>query len=90
MGDRTVTGIAIDLGSARTRIWTTEHGLVADVPTHAPGTSGRRGLVYRGEIVNAAATASFLATLLGRETSTPATSSVRTTTHQPARRRQPG
>ncbi|GAA2835080.1 rod shape-determining protein [Kribbella solani] len=80
MGDRMVTGIAIDLGSARTRIWTTEHGLVADVPTHAPGTSGRRGLVYRGEIVNAAATASFLATLLGRETPTSATSSVRMAT----------
>ncbi|WP_344234321.1 rod shape-determining protein [Kribbella hippodromi] len=73
MGDRLVSGIAIDLGSARTRIWTTEHGLTADVPTRVPGTSGRGGLVCRGEIVNAAATASLLTTLLGRETATPAT-----------------
>jgi rod shape-determining protein MreB len=60
---RTSAGIAVDIGSARTRAWTTEHGLIVDAPTAADG--GARTSVHRGMILDAQAVASALGDLVG-------------------------
>ncbi|MFF5481004.1 rod shape-determining protein [Streptomyces sp. NPDC012935] len=58
-------GVALDMGSARTRVWMADRGLLADVPTVAfPGT----GAVYpiqRGTILDPPACARMLERLLG-------------------------
>jgi rod shape-determining protein MreB len=48
----TRSGLAIDLGSARTRVWVTGRGLIADVPTMFRSATGVTHLVRRGSIVN--------------------------------------
>ncbi|MET7694321.1 hypothetical protein ABZT06_41295 [Streptomyces sp. NPDC005483] len=62
---RQCTGIALDLGSARTRVWTSGRRMILDVPTVTfPGT----GAVYpiqRGAIVDTPGTARMLDRLLG-------------------------
>lgn len=47
------TGVAIDLGSARTRLWISGRGLIADVPTISSSPTGAKHLVHRGSIVDA-------------------------------------
>ncbi|NMO38229.1 hypothetical protein HG826_32545 [Streptomyces sp. GMY01] len=58
-------GVALDMGSARTRAWIAGRGLILDVPTVTfPGT----GAVYpiqRGAIIDTAGTARMLERLLG-------------------------
>ncbi|MCQ9132293.1 rod shape-determining protein, partial [Streptomyces hilarionis] len=62
---RECTGIALDLGSARTRAWTSGRRLILDVPTVTfPGT-GARYPIQRGAIVDTPATARMLDRLLG-------------------------
>ncbi|POX36668.1 hypothetical protein C3486_32415 [Streptomyces sp. Ru73] len=62
---RPCCGLALDMGSARTRAWLTGRGLILDVPTVTfPGT----GAVYpiqRGTIVDVPGTARMLERLLG-------------------------
>ncbi|MFJ9174870.1 rod shape-determining protein [Streptomyces sp. NPDC102360] len=61
---RRSSGIALDLGSARTRAWAPGRGLVLDVPTVTfPGT-GATHPVQRGTIVDAPGTARMLERLL--------------------------
>ncbi|AXK32442.1 hypothetical protein DVA86_07025 [Streptomyces armeniacus] len=58
-------GLALDLGSARTRAWSTVRGAVLDVPTVTfPGT-GASYPVQRGAIVDTDGTARMLDRLLG-------------------------
>jgi rod shape-determining protein MreB len=59
---RTRTGLAIDLGSARTRAWAPGHGLLVDVPTMSAATGKRP--VRRGKIIDRAATAALVGELL--------------------------
>ncbi|MGW7680767.1 rod shape-determining protein [Kribbella sp. NPDC054772] len=59
---RTTAGIAIDVGSARTRAWTPEHGVVVDAPTVARGPT--RKPVHRGKIIDADAMADVLGNLV--------------------------
>ncbi|MDX3554988.1 rod shape-determining protein [Streptomyces europaeiscabiei] len=63
-GCRQCRGIALDLGSARTRAWSSGNGLVFDVPTVAFG-NGTVHPVQRGAIVDTAAVARMLDRLLG-------------------------
>jgi len=57
-------GLAIDLGSARTRVWLSGRGLIADAPTvTSPGPGGTRP-VRRGGIVDAEGAARLLGRLL--------------------------
>ncbi|ANH95477.1 MULTISPECIES: rod shape-determining protein [unclassified Streptomyces] len=61
---RSCPGIALDLGSARTRAWVAGRGLVLDVPTVTfPGT-GAAYPIQRGTIVDTPGTARMLARLL--------------------------
>ncbi|MER5438183.1 rod shape-determining protein [Streptomyces sp. NPDC002790] len=61
---RTSSGIALDVGSARTRAWVPGRGLVLDVPTVTfPGT-GATHPVQRGTIVDGPGTARMLERLL--------------------------
>ncbi|NEC88447.1 rod shape-determining protein [Streptomyces sp. SID12501] len=63
---RQCTGIALDLGSARTRAWTSGRRGILDVPTVTfPGVGGTHP-VQRGTIVDAPGTARMLHRLLGR------------------------
>lgn len=55
-------GVAIDLGSARTRAWTPGHGLLVDVPTMRAVTGQRP--VHRGRIVDGSAAADVVGQLL--------------------------
>ncbi|WP_410790634.1 rod shape-determining protein [Kribbella sp. C-35] len=55
-------GVAIDLGSARTKAWTPGHGLLVDVPTMSAGTGKRP--VRRGKIVDRSAAAALVSELL--------------------------
>ncbi|PZT70710.1 hypothetical protein DN402_06615 [Streptomyces sp. SW4] len=58
-------GVALDLGSARTRAWIAGRGLIVDVPTVTfPGT-GAAHPVQRGTIVDVDGTARMLHRLLG-------------------------
>ena len=60
------SGIAIDLGSARTRAWMPDHGLIFDVPTiTSPGADGVSYPVRRGNIVDRPGAARMLDQLLG-------------------------
>ncbi|MFD7442851.1 rod shape-determining protein [Streptomyces sp. NPDC059909] len=60
------TGLAIELGSARTRAWAPGRGVLLDVPTVAfPGT-GASYPIQRGTIVDAHGTARMLDRLLSR------------------------
>ncbi|RII09346.1 MreB/Mbl protein [Streptomyces sp. YIM 130001] len=62
-------GIALDLGSSRTRAWATGRGVFLDVPTITfPGTGASRP-VQRGTIVDPEGAARMLVRLLGRQTS---------------------
>ncbi|MFE7835881.1 rod shape-determining protein [Streptomyces sp. NPDC057474] len=61
---RQCCGIALDLGSARTRAWSSGNGLIFDVPTVAFG-NGTVHPIQRGAIVDTAATARMLDRLLG-------------------------
>lgn len=71
---RRCPGVALDLGSTRTRAWITGRGLVLDVPTvtfpgsaAATGTGADGGIhpIRRGAIVDTAGTARMLDRLLG-------------------------
>jgi rod shape-determining protein MreB len=60
-------GIAVDLGSARTRAWMPDHGLVVDVPTKTPpGAQGSCFPVRRGQVVDLPGAVRLLDHLLGR------------------------
>lgn len=62
---RRCSGIALDLGSARTRAWIAGRGIVLDVPTVTfPGT-GAIHPIQRGTIVDTPGTARMLERLLG-------------------------
>ncbi|MFF1278364.1 rod shape-determining protein [Streptomyces marokkonensis] len=62
---RRCSGIALDLGSARTRAWIAGRGMVLDVPTVTfPGT-GAVHPIQRGTIVDTPGTARMLDRLLG-------------------------
>ncbi|MEU4392139.1 rod shape-determining protein [Kribbella sp. NPDC023855] len=61
------SGIAIDLGSARTRAWMPDTGLTVDAATAAPaGMSGIRRPVQRGVVVDLPGASRCLDHLLGR------------------------
>ncbi|GGP43614.1 rod shape-determining protein [Streptomyces calvus] len=62
---RRCTGLALDLGSARTRAWIAGRGMVLDVPTVTFPGSGAVHPVRRGTIVDTAGTARMLERLLG-------------------------
>lgn len=57
-------GIALDLGSTRTRAWTAEHGLILDVPTVTFTDATTSHPIRRGTIVDAPGTAHMLQRLL--------------------------
>jgi rod shape-determining protein MreB and related proteins len=59
-------GLAIDLGSARTRAWAPGRGLILDTPTVTFPGVGASYPVQRGTIVDADGTARMLDRLLGR------------------------
>ena len=60
------SGVAIDLGSARTRAWLPDCGLIFDNPTIASsGVAGGSRPVHRGVVVDTAAAARLLDRLLG-------------------------
>ncbi|MFJ6212849.1 rod shape-determining protein [Streptomyces sp. NPDC092296] len=61
-------GIAIDLGSARTRAWVPGRGVVADVPSVAFTPRGPHYPVRRGRVVDVEQCARMLDRLLGRHT----------------------
>ncbi|MFD6922266.1 rod shape-determining protein [Streptomyces sp. NPDC059944] len=58
-------GIALDLGSSRTRAWTSGRGMILDVPTVALSGDGPVHPVRRGAIVDTPGTAHMLDRLLG-------------------------
>ncbi|MEU0413146.1 hypothetical protein ABZ307_35765 [Streptomyces griseorubiginosus] len=58
-------GIALDLGSARTRAWTSGRGTVLDVPTVTFPGEGATCPIQRGTIVDTPGTARMLYRLLG-------------------------
>lgn len=60
------TGLAIDLGSARTRAWAPGRGVILDAPTVTFPGAGAMYPVQRGAVVDAAGTARMLDRLLGR------------------------
>ncbi|MFI6833838.1 rod shape-determining protein [Kribbella sp. NPDC050241] len=61
------SGVAIDLGSARTRAWMPDHGLILDDPTIASsGAAGGSRPVNRGVVVDPTGAACVLERLLGR------------------------
>ena len=60
------SGVAIDLGSARTRAWMPDHGLIIDAPTIiSPGADGGSRPVQRGVVVDKAGAGRVLERLLG-------------------------
>ncbi|OPG09018.1 hypothetical protein B1R27_07165 [Streptomyces sp. GKU 895] len=62
---RRCTGIALDLGSARTRAWTSERRMILDVPTVTFPGHGATYPIQRGTIVDTPGTARMLDRLLG-------------------------
>ncbi|MGW3989996.1 rod shape-determining protein [Streptomyces sp. NPDC004830] len=58
------SGIALEMGSARTRVWLLGRGLISDVPTVTFGTDTRCP-VQRGTIIDPAGCARMLERLLG-------------------------
>jgi rod shape-determining protein MreB len=61
---RQCSGIALDMGSARTRAWIAGRGLVLDVPTVTFPGSGAIHPIQRGTIIDAPGTARMLERLL--------------------------
>ncbi|MCX5335887.1 MULTISPECIES: rod shape-determining protein [unclassified Streptomyces] len=61
---RSCSGIALDLGSARTRAWVSVRGTILDVPTVAFPGDGDVHPIQRGTIVDTPATARILDRLL--------------------------
>lgn len=57
-------GVALDLGSARTRVWVAGRGLVLDVPTVTFPGAGAAYPIQRGTIVDTPGTARMLSRLL--------------------------
>ncbi|MER6982104.1 hypothetical protein ABT317_35320, partial [Streptomyces carpinensis] len=62
---RQCCGVALDMGSARTRAWISGRGLVLDVPTVTFPGAGAVYPIQRGAIVDTPGTARMLARLLG-------------------------
>ncbi|MFE2297695.1 hypothetical protein ACFXAW_05810 [Streptomyces sp. NPDC059445] len=62
---RPYTGIALDLGSARTRAWMSGRRMILDVPTVTFPGAGATYPIQRGTIVDAPGTARMLNRLLG-------------------------
>ncbi|WP_369275524.1 hypothetical protein AB5J55_41090 [Streptomyces sp. R11] len=62
---RQCSGIALDLGSARTRAWVSARRTILDVPTVTLPGDGTSHPILRGTIVDAPATARMLDRLLG-------------------------
>ncbi|MFD6322583.1 rod shape-determining protein [Streptomyces sp. NPDC001812] len=62
---RRCSGIALDLGSSRTRAWIAGRGMVLDVPTVTFPGSGAIHPIQRGAIVDTSGTARMLDRLLG-------------------------
>ncbi|MGC3005493.1 hypothetical protein ACPF8X_45675, partial [Streptomyces sp. G35A] len=62
---RRCTGIALDMGSARTRAWLAGRGMVLDVPTVTFPGHGAPHPIRRGAIVDTPGTARMLDRLLG-------------------------
>ncbi|MFI9822128.1 hypothetical protein ACIHFC_16915 [Streptomyces sp. NPDC052013] len=62
---RRCSGVALDLGSARTRAWIAGRGIVLDVPTVTFPGSGAVHPIQRGTIVDTPGTARMLDRLLG-------------------------
>ena len=60
-----MTGIALDLGSARTRAWTSRRRMILDVPTVTFHGGGAVYPIRRGAIVDTPGTARMLDRLLG-------------------------
>ncbi|OIJ88507.1 rod shape-determining protein [Streptomyces colonosanans] len=61
---RQCSGVALDLGGARTRAWVAGRGLILDVPTVTPPDTGAVHPVRRGAVVDTPATARMLEGLL--------------------------
>lgn len=59
------SAVAIDLGSARTRAWSPDQGLLFDVPTLDTSHPGPRHPVQRGAVVDVSGAARLLEKLLG-------------------------
>ncbi|MEU4130563.1 rod shape-determining protein [Streptomyces wuyuanensis] len=62
---RRCSGIALDLGSARTRAWIAGRGMILDVPTVTFPGAGAIHPIRRGRIVDTQGTARMLERLLG-------------------------
>ncbi|MEZ7007675.1 rod shape-determining protein [Streptomyces sp. AD55] len=62
---RQYTGVALDMGSARTRAWVTGRGMILDVPTVTFPGAGAVYPIQRGSIVDTQGTARMLDRLLG-------------------------
>ncbi|MFF8591827.1 rod shape-determining protein [Streptomyces sp. NPDC015220] len=62
---RNCCGVALDMGSARTRAWIAGRGLVLDVPTVTFPGAGAVYPIQRGTIVDTQGTARMLSRLLG-------------------------
>ncbi|MCX4427054.1 rod shape-determining protein [Streptomyces mirabilis] len=62
---RQCSGIALDLGSARTRAWTSGRGMILDVPSVTFPGDGATYPIQRGIIVDTPGTARMLDRLLG-------------------------
>ncbi|GAA2395413.1 rod shape-determining protein [Streptomyces glaucosporus] len=60
---RPFPGLAVDLGSARTRVWLPGRGLIVDAPTVVPPGSGCTHPVQRGSVVDAEGAARLLGRL---------------------------
>ena len=58
------TGLALDLGSARTRAWIPDHGLVVDAPSVTTSPAGAYHPLSRGRITDVPGTARMLDRLL--------------------------
>ncbi|MEV5985274.1 rod shape-determining protein [Streptomyces sp. NPDC052051] len=66
---RQCSGVALDLGSVRTRAWIAGRGLILDVPTVTSPATGAVHPVRRGAIVDTPAAAVMLQDLLARRLS---------------------
>jgi rod shape-determining protein MreB len=66
---RPPAGLAIDLGSARTRAWIPNHGLIVDAPTISVSRAGISYPVHRGSVTDVVGAAQMLHRLLSDHTS---------------------
>ncbi|WP_161229603.1 rod shape-determining protein [Streptomyces sp. SID8352] len=62
---RHCSGVALDMGSARTRVWVAGRGVIVDVPTVTFPGAGAVYPIQRGSIVDTQGTARMLDRLLG-------------------------